>query len=89
MKEPNASLGYFELGVTITPTHFILEITYYLLTLTEIINYNFYINTCSRLCRQTLIDMQIPWFQRFIFPLPFPGKIIKINIWNQGNRQTV
>ena len=43
MKEPNASLGYFELGVTITPTHFILEITYYLLTLTEIINYNFYI----------------------------------------------
>jgi hypothetical protein len=42
MKEPNASLGYFELGVTITPTHFILEITYYLLTLTEIIN--FYIN---------------------------------------------
>ena len=70
MKEPNASLGYFELGVTITPTHFILEITYYLLTLTEIINYNFYINTCSRLCRQTLIDMQIPWFQRF-----------KINLW--------
>jgi hypothetical protein len=42
MKEPNASLGYFELGVTITPTHFILEITHYLLTLTEIIN--FYIN---------------------------------------------
>jgi hypothetical protein len=43
MKEPNASLGYFELWVTITPSHFILEITYYLLTLTEIINYNFYI----------------------------------------------
>jgi hypothetical protein len=44
MKEPNASLGYFELGVAITPSHIILEITYYLLTLTEIINYNFYIS---------------------------------------------
>jgi hypothetical protein len=43
MKEQNASLGYFELGVTITPSHFILEIAYYLLTLKEIINYNFYI----------------------------------------------
>jgi hypothetical protein len=23
--------------------------------------------------------------QRFIFPLPFAMKIIKINLWNQGN----
>ena len=35
------SLGYFELGVTITPSHFISKNTYYLLTLTEKINYNF------------------------------------------------
>jgi hypothetical protein len=27
----------------------------------------------------------LPWFQRFIFPLPFAMKIIKINLWNQGN----
>jgi hypothetical protein len=26
----------------------------------------------------------LPWFQRFIFPLPFAMKIIKINLWNQG-----
>jgi hypothetical protein len=35
---------FWAIGVTITPTHFILEITYYLLTLTEIMSYNFYIN---------------------------------------------
>ena len=36
------SMGYFELGVTVTPSHFISKNTYYLLTLTEkIINYNF------------------------------------------------
>ena len=23
--------------------------------------------------------------QRFIFPLPFAMKLIKINLWNQGN----
>jgi hypothetical protein len=27
----------------------------------------------------------IPWFQRFILNLPFAIKIIKINLWNQGN----
>jgi hypothetical protein len=27
----------------------------------------------------------VPWFQRFIFPLPFAMKLIKINLWNQGN----
>jgi hypothetical protein len=26
----------------------------------------------------------LPWFQRFIIPLPFAMKIIKINLWNQG-----
>jgi hypothetical protein len=27
--------------------------------------------------------------QRFIFPLPFAMKIIKINLWNQGRVDTV
>jgi hypothetical protein len=27
----------------------------------------------------------LPWFQRFIFHLPFAMKIIKINLWNQGS----
>jgi hypothetical protein len=26
----------------------------------------------------------LPWFQRFIFPVPFAMKLIKINLWNQG-----
>jgi hypothetical protein len=32
------------------------------------------------------VDKFLPWFQRFIFPLPFAMKIIKINLWNQGNK---
>jgi hypothetical protein len=32
------------------------------------------------------LDESIAAFnQRFIFPLPFAMKIIKINLWNQGN----
>jgi hypothetical protein len=37
-----------------------------------------------------LVSNRLPWFQRFIFPLPFAMKIIKINLWNQGtNRQNI
>jgi hypothetical protein len=33
------------------------------------------------------LDESIAAFnQRFIFPLPFAMKIIKINLWNQGTR---
>jgi hypothetical protein len=33
------------------------------------------------------LDESIAAFnQRFIFPLPFAMKIIKINLWNQGRR---
>jgi hypothetical protein len=31
----------------------------------------------------------LPWFQRFIFSLPFAMKIIKINLWNQGKGNEV
>jgi hypothetical protein len=31
----------------------------------------------------------LPWFQRFIFPLPFAMKMIKISLWNQGIKTPV
>jgi hypothetical protein len=37
---------------------------------------------------QVVASLPIPWFQRFIFPLPFAMKIIKINLWNQGTLPT-
>jgi hypothetical protein len=34
------------------------------------------------------LDESIAAFnQRFIFPLPFAMKIIKINLWNQGRKK--
>jgi hypothetical protein len=34
------------------------------------------------------LDESIAAFnQRFIFPLPFAMKIIKINLWNQGSKE--
>jgi hypothetical protein len=35
------------------------------------------------------LDESIAAFnQRFIFPLPFAMKLIKINLWNQGSKNT-
>ena len=50
-------MGYFELGVTITPSHFISKNTYYLLTLTEKINYNFEI--CINLVLPSKVRVKI------------------------------